>query len=279
MNETTSTSAAAQPNSHWGSGRSARWTIPCACAAAGRERRGEDHAHGGDDAAAREPQSAVWMADSKAFHADRALQAGGDLARLVDGEQPRLGLQVEILERLAQPLVGVVALVDLLVDEGHPVAVLGLHLRRDVGDGPAHARLAQLRRREQQRDRLRADGARPGRRACRSSAARVSIASRSPLADATVSVLTFGACSPTSGIVSCAALDTLIWPALRPACRRRRYGHHGLRPACRTDVRRVDRGERIGLRRRLLGAVGPSVTSTSAGARYGPLRAVGRRAT
>ena len=71
----------------------------------------------------------------------------------------------------AQARVRVVVDVDLLVDELHLVAVLGLHLQRDVGDRAADARLAELRRREQQRHRLLAE--RPRRscaRACRSAA-------------------------------------------------------------------------------------------------------------
>ena len=41
---------------------------------------------------------------------------------------------------------------------------------------------------------------------------RVSIASTSPPADATVSVLTFGAASPTSGTWSLRGVVTLSWP-------------------------------------------------------------------
>src|SRR3954470_13354376 len=62
--------------------------------------------------------------------AEGALQARGDAAVAVDREQPRLGLEVERLERRAQPLVDAVVAVDLLVDEGDPVAVLLLHLQR-----------------------------------------------------------------------------------------------------------------------------------------------------
>ena len=41
---------------------------------------------------------------------------------------------------------------------------------------------------------------------------RVSIASTSPPAEATVSVVTFGAGSPTSGILSSAGVMTWSWP-------------------------------------------------------------------
>src|SRR3954452_13402951 len=74
--------------------------------------------------------------------ADRPLEPRRDAAVAPDDEEPGLRGEVEPLQRLAQPLVGVVVLVDLLVDELHPVAVLRLHLERDVDDGAADARLA-----------------------------------------------------------------------------------------------------------------------------------------
>ena len=56
-----------------------------------------------------------------------------------------------------RPFSRIVVVVDLLVDELHLVPVLLLELRGDVHDRPADARLAELRRRHQQRDRLLAD--------------------------------------------------------------------------------------------------------------------------
>ena len=112
---------------------------------------------------------------------ERALQARGDLALGVDHEQPRLGPQVERLQRRPQTRVRVVVRVDLLVDELDLVAVLGLELQRDVGDRAADARLAELRRREQQRDGLLADApCRTSPCACRSAARACRAASRCP---------------------------------------------------------------------------------------------------
>src|SRR3954453_3547695 len=89
--------------------------------------------------------------------AEGALEPRRDPPVAIDGEQPRFCLQMERPERRAQPLAYLVVAVDLLVDEGHAIAVLLLHLQLDVDDRPADARLAQLRRCEQQRDRLAAD--------------------------------------------------------------------------------------------------------------------------
>src|SRR3954447_21637446 len=79
------------------------------------------------------------------LHAEGALEPGGDPAVAVDREKPRLGLQAERLQRRPQALADLVVAVDLLMDEGHAVAVLLLHLQRDVDDGTADSRLAQLR--------------------------------------------------------------------------------------------------------------------------------------
>src|SRR5688572_11798258 len=74
--------------------------------------------------------------------AEGALQTSGDRAVGLDGEQPRLGLQLVARQRLAQPLVRVVALEDLLVDEGDAVPVAGLQLQSLVHHRAADARLA-----------------------------------------------------------------------------------------------------------------------------------------
>ena len=47
---------------------------------------------------------------------------------------------------------------------------------------------------------------------------RVSIASTLPPAEPTVSVFTFGACSPTSGTLSRAAVVTSSWPGAATGC-------------------------------------------------------------
>ena len=87
-----------------------------------------------------------------------------------------------------------------------------LQLQRDVDHRAADARLAQLRRREQQRDRLLADDVGEVCSCMSLVGRRVSIDSTSPPADATVSVCAFGACSPTAGILSSPGAITWICP-------------------------------------------------------------------
>src|SRR5690349_6126541 len=95
------------------------------------------------------PQSSLERL-AKLVDPERALEPGHDHALLVDREQPRLGLQVERLHLGAKALIGLVADVDLLVDEGDLVAELLLQRHGDVGHRPADLRDAQLGCREQQ---------------------------------------------------------------------------------------------------------------------------------
>ena len=59
---------------------------------------------------------------------------------------------MEGAQLLAVALLQVVVDVDLFVSEGDAAAVLGLELHRNVYDGPTDARLAELRRGEEERD-------------------------------------------------------------------------------------------------------------------------------
>ena len=61
MNETTRTAAAAQPNSHSGIGTSARWTMPCADARAGRDEPGREDRAGGRGREAAAPHGSTVM--------------------------------------------------------------------------------------------------------------------------------------------------------------------------------------------------------------------------
>ena len=72
----------------------------------------------------------------------------------VDHERPGLRLELPGRDRPLRGLVRVVVLVDLLVDEGDAVRGVRLGLLDDVDDRPAHAALAQRRRRERDHDRL-----------------------------------------------------------------------------------------------------------------------------
>ena len=151
----------------------------------------------------------------------------------------------------------------------------------DVDDRAADARLAELRRREQQRDRLLADDVlEVVSRAARAGGSRVSIDLMSPWRSATVSVSTTGALSPTSGIGLSLATSIGVGVAIvrAPVLLTTRTCHWPV--ASSSTVGRVDGGERVLLGGRLLGAVGGSVTSRSAGAANGPIASVfGRRAT
>ena len=88
-------------------------------------------------------------------HAERALDARGDLAVFVDDEEPGLGGQ-PVLLHLRTEVLGprLVVDVDLLVDERGCVAVLRLDLLGHVHDGAADAALAERRRGEEEDDGL-----------------------------------------------------------------------------------------------------------------------------
>src|SRR3954451_16674015 len=81
---------------------------------------------------------------------DGALEAGGDGAVAVDDERPGLGLQAPLEQLRPQALVGLVVLVDLLVDEGGLVAHLAADLLGDVDDRAADPALAERGRGEDQ---------------------------------------------------------------------------------------------------------------------------------
>ena len=163
------------------------------------------------------------------------------------------------LQRLAEALVRIVVRVDLLMDEVDLVAVLRLELQRDVDHRAADARLAQLRRGEEQRDRLLADDVGEG--------LLVHVARRPPRVDRLdvaagrgdrVRLRLAAPGRPTAGIVSSPGAIIWICPGAATglpstsvtAMTRVRPGLAG-----QLDVRGVDGGERVGLRRGLLGAV------------------------
>src|SRR3954471_16397852 len=86
-----------------------------------------------------------------------ALDPRGDLAVLVDHEEPRLGRQVKRRHLRPEALGDLVVVVDLHVDEVGLVAEIALDLLGDVDDRPADAALAEPRRCEHQHDRLLAE--------------------------------------------------------------------------------------------------------------------------
>src|SRR5437660_3225992 len=89
---------------------------------------------------------------------ESAFEAPGDDAPPVDQEEPGLGLQVPLLEGRAGDLLfeglGLVVEVDLGMDEDHLPPEVVLDGDELVQAGPAVARLAELRRRHDERDRL-----------------------------------------------------------------------------------------------------------------------------
>src|SRR5947199_5862316 len=88
---------------------------------------------------------------------ERAFEARDDHAVAVDREQPRLSPEVERPQLGAYTSARLVVDVDLFVEEGDAAPVLMLQLDRDVSHRPAHPRLAERGRREQEDDRALAE--------------------------------------------------------------------------------------------------------------------------
>ncbi len=272
-NDATSTIAAAQPNSHSGIGSVVRWTSPCASAACGRERDGGRHP-GQDGEPRAAAHSAVFSACSNASRPNEPSSRAVIFPSLPTTNSHGSVGRLNSCSGLRRPLFGVVVRVDLLVDELHLVAVARAQLQPDVDDRAADARLAQLRRREQERDRLLADARRRSSRACRSSGGACRSPRRHRPRRRRCRSSTFGAGSPTSGTLSSRGGDHLeLARARRPACRRRASP-----PSPSTG--RAWRTAPARRRRRRTGrppsppagsGTAPRSSSTSAGATNGPL--------
>jgi hypothetical protein len=175
-------------------------------------------------------------------------------------------------------LLNVVVDVDLLVDERDAVAVLGLQLGRDVDHRPAHLRLAELRGGEQQGDGLLADHVVQGDA--------VHVIRRLARLDAL---------DVAGGARDRVGLDDrrlLAWLGHRCVAAHRHLigsgdelpgdlGDHQHGPSAGLveldGVRLVDRGEEVGLGRRLPAAEGGFGDEQVGGRRIGPEDLVGAR--
>ena len=244
-NDATSTIAAAQPNSHSGIGRL------CAGRARGPRRppgaRSSAAAGAAATPAAPAAHSAVWSARSKASRPKEPSSRAVIRPSLSTTNSHGSVCRLYAAAAAAGPW-RVVVRVDLLVDEVHLVAVLRLSWSATSTTGPQtrdwqscgvanRSATGFLPTHVGERLAVHVAGR---RRACRS--ARRRRRRRRPCRSST-----FGACSPTSGILSLRRRDHRSWPGRRDglAVDQRDRHHRVLARLAERHLRRVDRGERV----------------------------------